>query len=344
MYKLNRSNGTFFASIPNNVILGPNVPSGTPTPINLIGRDKVSYGGAQNENFLWLTENFCNKNSPTSPIRGQLWYDTTNDLGTGGGGELKIAPGDNVSPQEWVTVATVGKMNTEPSNSTDGRFIIYKNNTLKVRINKEWRSIVTEVAKGQQLNVLLPVRYTHDIVGSSFTTIHMAGSSSAILAKFNEGGYLDGDGKIAGITDGTLRYGSCYQYEANILGRDATNPDICKYVKIRGVLSVKTANKQAEAGWTADPRKITPFSPEAYTVEVVYAHPQTEKWDISIEDDHTAPKESGLSPSEILNSDLYGINFKANLNVASGTIATQWSVNLIMTGIQMSQADAYKNL
>ena len=341
MYKLNRSNGTFFTSIPNNVILGPNVPSGTPAPINLIGRDKVSYGGAQNENFLWLTENFCNRNPPTSPIRGQLWYDTTNDLGTGGGGELKIAPADNISPQEWVTVATVGKMNTEPSNSLDGRFIIYKNNTLKVRINKEWRSIVTEVAKGQQLNVLLPIRYTDDLIGATNTTIKIAGSSNVLLARFNEGGYLDGDGKIAGTTDGTLRYGSCYQYEASILGRDARNPEICKFFKIRGTISVKTAKQQ---GTEADPRKIVPFTSEAYTVEVVYGHKDTEKWDVSVAADQTVLDYKVLSPSQILNSDAYGLNFFANLNQTSGTTPTQWSINLVMTGIQMSQSDAYINL
>lgn len=340
MYKLNRSNGAFFASIPNNVILGPNVPSGTPAPINLIGRDKVSYGGAQNENFLWLTENFCNRTAPTSPIRGQLWYDTTNDLGTGGGGELKIAPGDSISPQEWLTVATVGKMNSEPANSSDGRFIIYKNSTLKVRINKEWRSVVTEVAKGQQLNAILPIKYTHDVYGANFTTIQMAGSSSALLARFNEGGYLDGDGKIAGTVDGTLRYGSCYQYEASILGRDARNPEISKFFKVRGTISVKTAKQQ---GAYPDPRKLTPFTATAYTVEVIYGHPTTEKWEISLAADETKVDQA-QTPSQILNSDVYGLNFFANLNQTAGSTPTQWSINLVMTGIQMSQADAFINL
>src|SRR5574343_1422741 len=93
-YRLKRSNGDFFASVPSNVILGPNIPSTTPTPLNLVGRNVVSYGDAQNENFLWLTENFSDVEAPAGAIKGQLWYDYTNDDGSGIGGELKVAPID----------------------------------------------------------------------------------------------------------------------------------------------------------------------------------------------------------------------------------------------------------
>lgn len=340
MYKINRTNGSFFASVPNNVILGPNVPNGTPTPINLIGRDKVSYGGAQNENFLWLTENFTNKLPPAYPIKGQLWYNTTNDLGTGGGGELMIAPGDGVSPTEWITVATIGKMNTEPSNSAEGRFIIFKNNTLKVRINKEWRTIVTEVPKSQQLQMLLPIRYNADPVNNVNTTLKMTGSSSSIISRFNEGGYLDDDGRVAGIEDGVLRYGAAYQYEADILGRDARDPAIHKFWRIRGTFYVDTAKKQ---GANPDPRRIKPFGIENYTVEIISSHDQADSWTISAAAEQSTVDPT-LTPSQVLNGDFFGLNFIANLNKPSGTIPTQWSIAMRMTGLTLSPADAYSNL
>lgn len=50
-YTIYRSNGSVYATIPNNVILGPNQPGSNPVPLNLVGRNKVSYGQAWNENF-----------------------------------------------------------------------------------------------------------------------------------------------------------------------------------------------------------------------------------------------------------------------------------------------------
>lgn len=46
--------------------------------IKLIGKNYAGYGEAQNENFVWLLENFANNSAPPRPITGQLWYDTLN--------------------------------------------------------------------------------------------------------------------------------------------------------------------------------------------------------------------------------------------------------------------------
>lgn len=44
--------------------------------IKLIGKNYAGYGEAQNENFVWLLENFAGNSAPPRPIVGQLWYDT----------------------------------------------------------------------------------------------------------------------------------------------------------------------------------------------------------------------------------------------------------------------------
>lgn len=49
----------------------------TSTSINFVGRNYVGYGEAQNENFLWLLENFANDAPPSRPLAGQIWFDTT---------------------------------------------------------------------------------------------------------------------------------------------------------------------------------------------------------------------------------------------------------------------------
>ena len=44
--------------------------------INLVGKNYVNFGTAQNENFVKLLENHANDTPPTYPLTGQLWYDT----------------------------------------------------------------------------------------------------------------------------------------------------------------------------------------------------------------------------------------------------------------------------
>jgi hypothetical protein len=45
------------------------------TAIQLVGKNYAGYGSIQNDNFLFLLENFANEISPANPLRGQLWYD-----------------------------------------------------------------------------------------------------------------------------------------------------------------------------------------------------------------------------------------------------------------------------
>jgi len=51
------------------------------TDLTLIGSNYTFYGGPQNENFVYLLENFASGTAPTHPLQGQLWYNTsTNSL------------------------------------------------------------------------------------------------------------------------------------------------------------------------------------------------------------------------------------------------------------------------
>lgn len=52
----------------------------TSTSLGLVGRNYVGYGETQNENFVFLLENFANINPPTRPLKGQIWYNTSDNL------------------------------------------------------------------------------------------------------------------------------------------------------------------------------------------------------------------------------------------------------------------------
>lgn len=45
--------------------------------VKLVGKNYINYGTAQNENFIYLMENFANDTAPLYPLTGQLWYDTS---------------------------------------------------------------------------------------------------------------------------------------------------------------------------------------------------------------------------------------------------------------------------
>ena len=47
------------------------------TDLKLIGKNYAGYGEIQNENFVYLLENFAGANQPPRPIAGQLWFDST---------------------------------------------------------------------------------------------------------------------------------------------------------------------------------------------------------------------------------------------------------------------------
>jgi hypothetical protein len=60
----------------------------TQTSLSLVGRNTTSYGVEFNQNFLKILENFANTTSPSSPVEGQLWYDSTS-----GNEQLKVYDG-----------------------------------------------------------------------------------------------------------------------------------------------------------------------------------------------------------------------------------------------------------
>jgi len=48
------------------------------TDLKLVGKNYAGYGEIQNENFVFLLENFSGANSPPKAISGQMWFDSGN--------------------------------------------------------------------------------------------------------------------------------------------------------------------------------------------------------------------------------------------------------------------------
>lgn len=70
-YTINKFNGSQISVISDGTI-------DNTLDLKLIGKNYAGYGEVQNENFVFLLENFSNNTPPPRPITGQLWYDNVN--------------------------------------------------------------------------------------------------------------------------------------------------------------------------------------------------------------------------------------------------------------------------
>lgn len=109
----------------------------TSTSLGLVGRNYVGYGETQNENFVFLLENFANEDPPTRPLQGQLWFDNSIDL-------LHVYDGN-----KWALVGAAVSSDAEPAEPSVGALWLRTPvNTLNIWTGTEWRFIGPEAVPG----------------------------------------------------------------------------------------------------------------------------------------------------------------------------------------------------
>jgi hypothetical protein len=101
---INKTNGSVLTTIADGAI------DLSSTNLALIGRLYRNYGELVNENLVKLLENFANGSSPSTPIVGQLWFDT-NDR------KIKVYRSTGFVPLGVTSTST-----TEPSSPAIGDF------------------------------------------------------------------------------------------------------------------------------------------------------------------------------------------------------------------------------
>ena len=68
-YTLRRTDGQIVVTLPDNSI------DTATLPLALVGRGAINYGTDFAQNFIQLLENFSHVRAPSSPLRGQIWFD-----------------------------------------------------------------------------------------------------------------------------------------------------------------------------------------------------------------------------------------------------------------------------
>ena len=70
-YTINKYNTTQLAVVEDGTI-------DQTTDLKLVGKNYAGYGEIQNENFVFLLENFAGANQPPKAVSGQIWFDSSN--------------------------------------------------------------------------------------------------------------------------------------------------------------------------------------------------------------------------------------------------------------------------
>ena len=102
-YTINKFDGTLLSTVDDGTI-------DQSTSLRFVGKNYAGYGEIQNENFLFLLENFSGTSQPPKPVSGQIWHDSTN-------GKIKFYDGSKFKTTGGAEVST-----TQPTGLTAGDF------------------------------------------------------------------------------------------------------------------------------------------------------------------------------------------------------------------------------
>ena len=123
-YKINNTFGTLLVTLADGTI------DTAKTDLTLIGKGYAGFGEKLNENLVKLLENFTNTSAPTNKIKGQLWYDQTNN-------QINVYTGS-----KWKPVGSTTNSATSPTNAVAGDMWFDTGNTqLYVYSGSAWTLI-----------------------------------------------------------------------------------------------------------------------------------------------------------------------------------------------------------
>jgi hypothetical protein len=147
-YIINNSRGNVIAVIADGTV------NTTATDLALVGRALTSYGTYENENYVYLLENFANSSAPLQPILGQLWYDSATD---------KLSAYSTANT--WAAIAS--------ETYVDSKFI---NSVLTGIPTAPTASIGTSTAQ------IATTAFVNNALTGNLANVHLIGNSTAITA------------------------------------------------------------------------------------------------------------------------------------------------------------------
>ena len=130
-YTINRTDGTIIATIQDGT-------SDNSTSLTLFGKSFSNFGEALNEDLVKLLENSASTSSPTAPLKGELWFDTTTN-------QIKVYDGSSFKPtggaKASATVPTGPSVGDLWLDSTNDQVFVYTGDSRTHQINDKWELV-----------------------------------------------------------------------------------------------------------------------------------------------------------------------------------------------------------
>ena len=216
-YIINRYGGQFLVVLEDGTL-------DTSTSIGLLGRNYTGYGEIQNENFLFLLENFADDAAPPRPLSGQTWYNTTTK-------SLNIYDGTSWGPVGSAIVSTA-----EP-NGFDGS-LWYKDTTdqLSVYKNGVWNLIGPEAVEGFGATKL-KARSILDTSDINHAVLELFVNGTTIAVCSNDDFTINETNAISGFIDikPGINMNSSRNFIGNLIGNATTASRLSPGKTINGV-------------------------------------------------------------------------------------------------------------
>jgi len=109
----------------------------TNTSLTLVGKNYPGYGTFINQNMVRMVENFANGSSPTGPLPGQLWWDTSAKLM-----KINTATTKGSANQAFKSLATMTSSTSAPTSPVTGeQWWDTSNLQLKVFNGTSWTTV-----------------------------------------------------------------------------------------------------------------------------------------------------------------------------------------------------------
>ena len=181
-YVINKFSGTQLVVLEDGTI-------DTSTSLNLVGRNYVGYGEVQNENFVYLLENFAHISPPSRPLAGQIWFNTSNSVAY------------TYSGTEWNPIGAAIVEPTPPAEPTVGSlWLRTTDNTLHVWLGSAWRFIGPESVEGFA-STRARSTTLKDSLGNLRPVIILETNSSPIAVCTSEAFVIHSDSSITGLNN-----------------------------------------------------------------------------------------------------------------------------------------------
>jgi hypothetical protein len=173
--------------------------------LTFVGKNVSNFGTIQNENILYLLENFASNVEPANKLRGQLWYDTQNYL-------LKFYNGG-----DWQGVGTVNVSATTPADSHHG-YLWFDTTKNQLFVDAGVSSTEFQLIGPEKVFGFSETKFlsetVKDIYGTDHAVIKLLVNGETLGVISTDEFFVDSSNTIAGITK-VYRGITAKNYETN---------------------------------------------------------------------------------------------------------------------------------